>query len=170
MQLRVMPHSVAVAADVDDVTMMDEPVDQCRRHHLVAKDLPPFLKALVRGEYRRGVLVAATHELEEEHGPGVADREIADLVDDEQRGKAECLHPVQESARLTRLLERGDEIAQGAVVDAPPALGRGDRETEREVRLADARRPQKDHVFLSLEEPERVQTVELLPLDRRLKG
>ena len=47
MELGVVPHPAAVAADVDDVTVMDEPVDQRRRHHLVAKDLAPVLEALV---------------------------------------------------------------------------------------------------------------------------
>jgi hypothetical protein len=47
MQLGMMPHPVAVAADVDDVTVMDEPVDQGAGHDLVAEDLAPLLEALV---------------------------------------------------------------------------------------------------------------------------
>jgi hypothetical protein len=31
------------------------------------------------------MLVAAVHELEEEHRPGMADRQIADLIDHQQR-------------------------------------------------------------------------------------
>ena len=38
------------------------------------------------------------------------------------------------------------------------------------MRLADAGPAEEDHVLLPLEEAERVETVELLALDRRLKG
>jgi hypothetical protein len=52
MELGVVAHPVAVAANVDDVTVVHEPVNQGRRHDLVAEDLAPLLKALVRGEHR----------------------------------------------------------------------------------------------------------------------
>jgi hypothetical protein len=43
----------------------------------------PSLQTRVRGQYGRRVLVAARHQLKEEHRAGAADREIADLVEDE---------------------------------------------------------------------------------------
>jgi hypothetical protein len=48
--------------------------------------------------------------LKEEHRARPADREIADLIDEEERRKDERLHPVQQAAGKLRLLERGDEI------------------------------------------------------------
>ena len=85
MQVSVVPHPKAVAPDVDDVTVMDEPVDQRRRHHVVAEDLAPFLEALVRGQHGGCVFVATGHELKEEHRPRASDGEVADLIDDQQR-------------------------------------------------------------------------------------
>jgi hypothetical protein len=41
-------HPVAVAADVDDVAVVDEPVDQRGCHHIVAEDLAPRAEGLVR--------------------------------------------------------------------------------------------------------------------------
>jgi hypothetical protein len=38
-----------------------------------------------------------------------------------------------------RLFKGRDEIGERAVVDVPPALGRRDGQTDRQVRLADAR-------------------------------
>ena len=35
-------HPVAVAADVDDVAVVQQPIDQRRGHHLVAEHLPPL--------------------------------------------------------------------------------------------------------------------------------
>ena len=87
-ELGVLAHAVAVAADVDEVAVVQEPVDERRGHDLVAEDLAPFLEALVGGEHGRGVFVAAGHELEEEHGAGAGDRQVADLVDDQQRRDA----------------------------------------------------------------------------------
>src|SRR5689334_21131865 len=72
-------------------------------------------------------------------------------------------------ARLLRLLERGDEIGEGAVVDAASTLSGRNGETDRQVRLADARWAEEDHVLFALDEAERVQAVDLLPFDRRLK-
>ena len=55
---------------------------------------PHSSKPLLLREHRRGVLVAPGHELKEEHGAGAADRQIADLVDDEERGEDERLEPL----------------------------------------------------------------------------
>lgn len=86
--LRMSAHSIAVTADVDDVTMVEEPVNQRRRHDVVAKDVAPLLEALVAGEHGGGVLVATAHQLKEMHGAGSRDWQVADLVDHEQRGGA----------------------------------------------------------------------------------
>ncbi len=58
-------HPVAVAADVDDVATVQEPVQQSSRHDLVVQDVPPVLKPLVRRQHRRRASVAAVDQLEE---------------------------------------------------------------------------------------------------------
>ena len=68
-----------------------------------------------------------------------------------------------------RLFERRDQVGERAVVDAPAALRRGDGETDRQVRLADARRPEEDHILAALDEAELVQALDLLAPQRRLK-
>ena len=70
----VMTHPVAVAADVDDVAVMDEAIDECSGHDFVAQDFAPFLEALVGREDGGGDLVASVYELEKEHGAGRANR------------------------------------------------------------------------------------------------
>ena len=42
-QLGVLAHAVAVAADVDDVAVVKDSVDERRRHDVVAHDLAPVL-------------------------------------------------------------------------------------------------------------------------------
>lgn len=93
----MLSHAIAVSPDVHDVAVVYEPVDECCRHYIVAKDLSPLLETFVRRQDGRGALVSAGHELKEEHRSGPADREIADLVDEEERGKDERFHPVKQS-------------------------------------------------------------------------
>ncbi len=55
---------------------------------------PHFLEALVGREHGGGALVATAHELEEEHGAGLVDGQVAEPIDDEKRGVAENGEPV----------------------------------------------------------------------------
>src|SRR4051794_34855406 len=105
-QLRVLPQAIAVAADVDDVTVMYEAVDQRSRHDLVAEDLPPFFEAFVAREDRRGVFIAPGEQLEEEHRAGARDREIADLVDNHQAREDERAQAMREAPARLRFFER----------------------------------------------------------------
>ena len=139
-ELNVAAHPVAVAADVDDVAAVEQPVQQCGGHDLVVQDLSPLLEALVRGDDGRGMLVAAVDELEEQDGAAAGDREVADLVHDQERGVGEGLEAVVEPSGGLGFLKRVDEFRQRSVVDPAPALGRGDGQTDREVRLARAGR------------------------------
>ena len=57
-EVPVLPHPVAVAADVDDVAVVQQPLDEGRGHDLVAEHGAPFLEALVGGEHGGGTFVA----------------------------------------------------------------------------------------------------------------
>ena len=119
----MLPHPVAVAPDVDDVAMVQEPVDERRRHDLVAEHVSPFLEALVRGQHRRRPLVPGVDQLEEEHGAVLADRQVADLVDHEQRGMRQHAQPPGQRSRGPGVGERVDQACQRPVVDASAGLG-----------------------------------------------
>ena len=133
-------HPVAVAPSVDDVAAVEQPVQQRGGHDLVVQDLAPLLEVLVRGDHGRSVLVAAVDELEEEDGAALGDREVADLVYDQERGVGEGLESVVEPAGGLNLFEGIDEVGQSTVVDPAAALGGGDGQTDRQVGLADAGR------------------------------
>ena len=45
-------HPIAVPADVDEVTVMEDAIDEGRGHHVIAQDLSPFLEAFVGGQDR----------------------------------------------------------------------------------------------------------------------
>ena len=50
----------------------------------VSEDLSPLIEAHVGGQHRWGMFVATAHELEGQHRAGLADGDLADLVDDHQ--------------------------------------------------------------------------------------
>ncbi len=108
--------------------------------------------------------------MEEEGGSALGHREIADLVNDQQRRVGEGLEAPVEVAGGPGLLEGVDEFGQGAVVDPAAALGGGDGEGDRQVRLADAGGPEEDDVLPALDEAEFVQGVDLFALDRGLEA
>ena len=51
-----------------------------------------------------------------------------------------------------RFLEGGNQIRERAVVDAPAALRGGNRQADRQVRLADTGRSQEDDILAALHE------------------
>ncbi len=97
-EVGVLPHPVAVATDVDDMTVVQQTIDEGSGHDLVAQDLSPVLEAFVGGEHSGGALIAPVDELEEEHRARGADGQVADLVDDQERGIGEDLEAVSELA------------------------------------------------------------------------
>ena len=123
-EVGVLAHAVAAAADVDDMAVMQQAIDERSGHDLVAQDLAPLLEAFIGGQHSGCALIAPVDELEEEHGAGLADRQVADLVDDQERRIGEDLEAASQLAGGLGFFERGDEVGQSAVVDSAPALRR----------------------------------------------
>jgi len=81
---RMLFETIAVAPDVDDPGVMQEPVEDGRSDDGIAKELLPVAEAFVRGDDRRALLVAVRDELEEQIGLAALDGQVAGLVDDDQ--------------------------------------------------------------------------------------
>src|SRR6185437_15358662 len=77
--------------------------------------------------------------------------------------------PPRQTAGGLSFLQRGDQVDQGAVVDAATALRSRNRQADGQVRLADARRTEQYHVLLAIDEVELAQAFDLFALDRRLE-
>ena len=98
--------AVAGALDLDDDGVVEQAVEQRGGDDGIAEDLAPFGEAAVGGQDHGALLVAGVDELEEQIAAAGDDRQVADLVDDQQRGAA----------------EEADRLAQAAL-----ALGLGER-------------------------------------------
>ena len=70
--------------------MVDEPVDHRGGDDVVAEDLAPGAEGLVAGDDHRGAFVAVGDEAEHQVGGFGVERDVADLVDDEQRDERQA--------------------------------------------------------------------------------
>ncbi len=100
----------------------------------------------------------------------MGDWQIADLVHHEQGRVRERLEPAVQASCSLGFLERCDEVGQRPVVDAPSALCGCHGETQSQMSLAHSGRPEEYHVLLPLHKAQLMETLDLLPFDRGLKG
>ena len=54
MELGVFAHPVAIAADIDEMAVVQHSIDKSRSHDVITKHLAPLLKSLVGSEHGRG--------------------------------------------------------------------------------------------------------------------
>src|SRR5215204_4154674 len=97
-----LAEAVAFALERDDVGVVDEPVDEGGGDHGVAEDLAPGLKAAVAGDDDRAAFVAARDQREEQVRRLALEREVADLVDDQQPVAIEAAQFVVEAVAVLR--------------------------------------------------------------------
>ena len=88
-ELGMLAQAVAGALDLDDHGVVQEPIEERGGDHRIAEDLAPLGEAAVGGEDHRAPLVAGVDQLEEQVAAIGDDRQVADLVDDQERGAAE---------------------------------------------------------------------------------
>lgn len=122
----VLPHAVAVAPNVDDVTIVQQAINRRRGHHLVTEDSAPLLEDLVGSQYRRGLFLTRIDELEKQHRAIATHRQVVDLVDDQQRRMGQHPQPTRQFTRRLGLLQRFYQPGQRAEVNPAPGLGSAD--------------------------------------------
>jgi len=151
--------------------VVEQPVEDDRGQHLVAGDhLRPLTDRLVRGEDRRGPLVARREDLEEQVGVAAVESLEAELVNDEHRGGpvAPALHPAQAGGIVPPQLV---EQLVGRHRRHRKAVGhRLDPEPKGEVGLADARRSEQQDVLPPPRELAGGQQLDLAAVDPTGKG
>ena len=73
--------SVAVTADGDDMTVVQQPIEDSGGHHCVTEHLAPLADRPVAGLQQAAAFVAAGDQLEEQVGRTRLRRQVAQLVD-----------------------------------------------------------------------------------------
>ncbi len=149
--------------------VVQQPVEQRRGHHGVAEDLRPFAEAAVAGEDQGTTLVAGVDELEEQVRAARGERQVADLVDDEQRVARVEADALPELSLAFGLGERAHEVGERGEIDALAGPDGLQAEREGKVRLAGARRPQEMHHLAPLDEGEAREREDAVAVERGLE-
>src|SRR5579863_3816803 len=97
--------------------MMEQTVEQRGGDDWAAEDVAPFGEAAVRSEDHGALLVAGIDQLEEQIPTAWRDWQVADLIDDQQRGAAKEANAFAQGALAFGFGELGDEIGECDEVD-----------------------------------------------------
>ena len=130
---------VAGALDLDDDGVMQQAVEQCGGHDRVAEHLGPFGESSIGGQDHGAFLVACADQLEEQAGTFFGQRQVADLIDDEQCGPAHLAKfPVQLCA-VVCLGQVAEQIGQCGSINTFAGLdGRHAQGAGQEIMLSSA--------------------------------
>jgi len=82
---------VGVPGQREDLGVMNQPIDHGGSDDVVGEGLAPASEGQVRGDHHRALFVAGGDELEEQVRGVVVERDVADLVDDDQFVAADLL-------------------------------------------------------------------------------
>jgi hypothetical protein len=111
--------------------VVNEPVDHRGGDDVVAEDLAPARERFVGGDDQRGAFVAAPDEHEHEvRGLGV-ERDVADLVDDQERESLQPGQFVVQAGLALRVGEQRDPFGGGSERDAVAGQAGADAERDR---------------------------------------
>ena len=83
-EIRVTTQPVACAFDLNNDSMVLEPIQQRGRDDRIAEDVSPFCKAPIGGQDHGPFFVSGVDELEEQIAAPVGDGQIPDLINDQQ--------------------------------------------------------------------------------------
>ena len=83
-EVGVLSHAIAGALDLDYHSVVKKAVEQRCGHHGIAKDITPFGEAAVGCQDHGTLFVSGVDELEEQVGRVGFQRQVTELVDDQQ--------------------------------------------------------------------------------------
>src|SRR6202789_4021439 len=156
---RAVLEAEAVVSGFEDVAAVGETVEQRRRHFRVAEHGGPFAEAQVRRDDDAGSLVELAQEMEEQGSAGGAERQVTELIQDDEVGIGEPSCDLPGLSLKLFLFEGVDELdgreepdTLAVMFDGLDADGRG------EMRLARAGAADQDDIVSVLQE---LATVEL---------
>mmetsp|Transcript_59149 Transcript_59149/g.139299 ORF Transcript_59149/g.139299 Transcript_59149/m.139299 type:complete len:239 (+) Transcript_59149:3674-4390(+) len=140
------------------MAVVGQPIQKRRGHLGVAEDAGPFAEAQVGGDDHAGVLVELGEQMEQQRPAGLAERQVAELVQDEQVHVHQPVRDLPGLAggllgfqRVNQLHRRLEAHPFAVPLDGLDAQRRG------QVRLARARPADEHHVVRGLGELRRVQ-------------
>jgi hypothetical protein len=95
-----------------DDRVVQQPVEQRRGDHAIAEHVAPFTEAAVGRQDDRATFIAGIDELEKQVAAIGADRQVPDLVDDEQAVARKEAQSLRQIAFALGLRHRVDDLCQ----------------------------------------------------------
>ena len=117
-QIGVLTQAVARALDVHDDGVVEQAVQKGGGNDLVAKNFRPFAEATIRSQDHGASLITGIDQLKEKIAGSGADAEIADFVNDEQRGPAQIADTLPQPTFTISFGKRIKDIGKRREVDA----------------------------------------------------
>jgi len=130
---------------------MGQPVQQGSRHAFALEDLAPLTEGQVAGEQQTGPFIPIREDLEQEFGPGPTERQIAQLIADQQIHPVELSQEAVQLVLLLRFLQTSDQRGRRVEPDSPARAAGGQTQGNRQVRLADSGTPQEAEVLVLIQ-------------------
>jgi hypothetical protein len=149
-----------------DGCVVHQPVEhRSRQHGVTGERLIPTAKRKVRGQHDRPALVTLGDHLKQQVRLIARQRQVADLVDDQQPiHRDRSMQCLLQSALALRGFQQQHQVGRCHEPCLDPGLCRQITQADGDMRFAHTGRPQQDHVLGPLDE---AQSGELLDLRRR---
>lgn len=152
-RLDLILHAEALALDEDGLGMVEQTVEQRQgQRGVVVEDIRPVLVGPIGRYGERAALVALADDLEQKIGAELVDGQIAQLVQQKQRGFQIAAERLLQAAGALRGGKRVDEIDGGGEQHRIAALAGGAAQRHTQVRLAQANPSDEDDVGFVLDE------------------
>src|SRR6185437_1021165 len=97
-------------AGLDDVAVVRQAIEHGGGHLGIAEHLGPIGKGEVGGDQQRGVLIELADQVEQQLAAGLTERQIAELVDDDEIVAQQLLGQASAATGGFLLLELVDEV------------------------------------------------------------
>ena len=121
-EIGMLAEPIARPFDLDDDGVVKQTIEKRGGDDGIAEDLAPFGEAPVGSEDHGTPLVAGVDELEEQIPAAWNDRQVSDLIDDQERGATEEADTLAQLSFAFGLGEGTHDIGQGGEVDAATGL------------------------------------------------
>ena len=127
---------------------MGQPVQQGRRHAFALEDLAPLTERQVAGEQQTGPFIPIREDLEQQLRSGPTEREVSQLIADQQIDPIELAQEAVQLILLLGFLQACDQ--RGRRVELDPPTGPTGRQTQgnRQMGFPDSRIPDQAEILV----------------------
>jgi hypothetical protein len=143
---------VALALRLDDLAPMGQAIKGRPGEALRAQHLGPVIERQVGRDHQAGPLVGGGDDVEQQLGPDLGGRDVAQLVEHQQVELPQAGPQPEEGAFVPRLDEQRDQLGDSEEPDPVTTGARGGRKADREMRLPGPGVPDEEHVLPAVDE------------------